>query len=368
MGINGLLPIIRPILTKKHISSYRGKRIGIDGHAWLYQIAPSIAHELFFGVPTTKHIQILSSKIRSLQSNGIHVIFVFDGESLKSKSKTLVERTRKKEAAKAETLKLLKANNVAKAREMMKRCVHITNEVMVSVLEFLRKEKIEFIISPYESDAQLAYLQRIGYIDYILTEDSDLILYDSTKILYKYDLFYVDEYEKDRLGDACGEFFAKNIVDICILSGCDYVAGLSGVGIKTACKLLMLHSSVEGVVEAWKTKMAVPDNFLSEFARAKLTFLHQVVFDPHHNKRVFLSGDFQQKPEFDFLGSFIENEEQFSRGYNLQNKDKISFFVRRSKDDDSTKRIAIPELPVPTQRSDATLIVDEKTVSPYFQK
>ncbi|KAL0265605.1 UNVERIFIED_CONTAM: hypothetical protein PYX00_011318 [Menopon gallinae] len=347
MGIPGLLPIIKPILVKRHISSYAGKKIGIDGHAWLYQIVPSIAQELFFGLPTTRHVHILTRKIRSLKSNGIDdIVFVFDGESLKSKTKTLLERSRKKEAARNETMRLLRANNVTKAREMMQRCVQITSEVMMGVIELLKKEGIEFVISPYESDAQLTYLQRIGHIDYILTEDSDLILYGSTNILYKYDLSHVHEYQRERLAGAWNSFFAENIVDICILSGCDYLDGLDGVGIKTACKLLEKHSSVEKVVEAWRARAGVPENFLEEFERAKMTFKHQVVFDPINKKRVFLSDIPDKGTRPDFLGSFIEDEERFSRGHHLLRKDTMDFFVAETK---RTKKAT--EHPAETKRS-----------------
>lgn len=371
MGIPGLLPIIKPILVKRHISSYAGKKIGIDGHAWLYQIVPSIAQELFFGLPTTRHVHILSKKIRSLKSNGIdNIIFVFDGENLKSKTKTLVERSRKKEAARSETLRLLKANNVSKAREMMQRCVQITGDIMAGVVELLKKENIEFVISPYESDAQLTYLQRIGYIDYILTEDSDLILYGSTNILYKYDLSYVHEYQKEKLQNAWSSFFAENIVDICILSGCDYLDGLDGVGIKTACRLLEKHSSVEKAVEVWKTRANVPDNFLEEFERAKMTFRHQVVFDPISNKRVFLSDISCASTRLDFLGSFIEDEENFSRGHHLLRKSTIDFFVvqrkRKSKDAESSAKVH-KSTEVEPSRVCEDVLVDENAVSPYFQ-
>ena len=46
-------------------------------------------------------------------------------------------------------------------------------------------EEIEFIVSPYEADAQLAYLSRTNYVDYIVTEDSDLIAFGAKRILYK---------------------------------------------------------------------------------------------------------------------------------------------------------------------------------------
>lgn len=57
--------------------------------------------------------------------------------------------------------------------------------VYTSIMEALRKEKIAFLVAPYESDGQLAFLSLQGYIDLIVTEDSDLICYGASPILFK---------------------------------------------------------------------------------------------------------------------------------------------------------------------------------------
>jgi len=36
---------------------------------------------------------------------------------------------------------------------------------------------IDIIVAPYEADAQLAYLNRTKIADYVITEDSDLVLF-----------------------------------------------------------------------------------------------------------------------------------------------------------------------------------------------
>jgi exonuclease 1 len=40
-------------------------------------------------------------------------------------------------------------------------------------------------VAPYEADAQLAYLFIEGKIDVVITEDSDLLAYGVTKVLFK---------------------------------------------------------------------------------------------------------------------------------------------------------------------------------------
>ena len=46
----------------------------------------------------------------------------------------------------------------------------------------------DYLVSPYESDAQLTSLQKIGLVDYILSDDSDLLVFGSlefTKVIFK---------------------------------------------------------------------------------------------------------------------------------------------------------------------------------------
>ncbi len=42
-------------------------------------------------------------------------------------------------------------------------------------------------MAPYEADAQLAYLSKIGHIHAVITEDSDLLAFGATCIFYKMD-------------------------------------------------------------------------------------------------------------------------------------------------------------------------------------
>lgn len=45
--------------------------------------------------------------------------------------------------------------------------------------------KVDFIVAPYEADSQMAYLFKTGKVQLVITEDSDLIAFGVTKLLYK---------------------------------------------------------------------------------------------------------------------------------------------------------------------------------------
>ena len=41
---------------------------------------------------------------------------------------------------------------------------------------------MEFVVAPYEADAQMAFLARNGDVDLVITEDSDLIAYGCPQV------------------------------------------------------------------------------------------------------------------------------------------------------------------------------------------
>lgn len=289
MGITGLLQFLKSSIKPKHIKNYANSTIGIDGHAWIHTVLPAIASDLYYGKPTDKHISLFMSKVKNLQEYGIKPLFVFDGDFLPSKEKTFIERKEAKEKARKEVESCIKRNDMVRARELMKRCVSVTPAILNSIIQILRINNIEYIISPYESDAQLYYLQRSGYIEYILTEDSDLIIYGCTKILYKLSGNRVEEFDSKLLPSCKDQFFAKNILDICILSGCDYLNSIRGVGLITAHKKLKESGGVKEFLQHMiMINKEVPENYYELFMNAKYTFLHHIVYDPISKSRIYL--------------------------------------------------------------------------------
>lgn len=81
-----------------------------------------------------------------------------------------------------------------------------------------------------------------------------------------------------------------------MLSGCDYLPSIAGVGLKTAYHLLRKYKAVEKAVKMIQLegKKTVPKDYLTSFRLAEKVFLHQRVYDPCQKKLVYLtspSGD-----------------------------------------------------------------------------
>jgi exonuclease-1 len=52
-----------------------------------------------------------------------------------------------------------------------------TSNLLLSLLQALKAEQVPYVVAPYEADAQLAYLEKEGIVDGIITEDSDLLVF-----------------------------------------------------------------------------------------------------------------------------------------------------------------------------------------------
>ncbi len=53
---------------------------------------------------------------------------------------------------------------------------------LLSLLQALKRCGVEFIVAPYEADAQMAYLALNGLVAAVLTEDSDLLPYGCPRV------------------------------------------------------------------------------------------------------------------------------------------------------------------------------------------
>ncbi len=77
---------------------------------------------------------------------------------------------------------MLREGNEAKARELFNQAVDITPKMAHQLIKRLQAANIEYVVAPYEADAQMAFLSIIGDVDCIITEDSDLLAFGSQKV------------------------------------------------------------------------------------------------------------------------------------------------------------------------------------------
>jgi exonuclease 1 len=88
MGIQGLLPLLKPIQKHSHLKEFSGQAVGVDAYVWLHRATFGCATDLCLGNPTTRYVTYCMNRVKLLQENGIWPIIVFDGDHLPMKKGT----------------------------------------------------------------------------------------------------------------------------------------------------------------------------------------------------------------------------------------------------------------------------------------
>lgn len=197
-------------------------------------------------------------------------------------------------------IELMRKGKHKEAQNYLRRCVDVTHEMALQLIQACRQINVDCIVAPYEADGQLAYLCKIGIADYVVTEDSDLVLFGCQRILFKLDIFgactLVDA-EKLHLAMGCREdkFTMEKFRFMCILSGCDYVDSLPGIGLAKACKFMLKTEETDMMraldkIPAYLNmrQLTVTNEYKMSVMRANATFQHMVVYDPIQRKQVRL--------------------------------------------------------------------------------
>lgn len=236
------------------------------------------------------------NRVRMLIHFGVTPYLIFDGDNLPSKAGTEKDRRERRKEGKRLGLELLKVGKVAQAQQELQKAVDVTSEMAREFIEELKTINVKYIVAPYEADSQMVYLERKGVIDGILSEDSDLLVFGAKCLITKLDK-YGDCVEVNRNNfTACREISLVGWSDadfrrMAILSGCDYLPSIGGLGLKTAHRMLRQHKTVERLVKAaqFDGKKKVPAGYMDDFEQAERTFLYQWVFCPSANCLVNLT-------------------------------------------------------------------------------
>ncbi|KAL1492318.1 hypothetical protein ABEB36_010579 [Hypothenemus hampei] len=301
MGITGLLPYLAEATKPCHISEFRGGTVAVDSYCLLHKGANGCADKLARGEDSSIYIDYCMKYVKMFLSYDIHPIMVFDGRNLPAKAETEAKRRESRKKAKQRAVELLKLGKTEEAQTYLKQCVDITPTMAHNLIKECRKLKVDCIVAPYESDAQLAFFNLKGVAECVVTEDSDLILFGCKKVMYKLDLSGSGRLvESDKICSAMkmrpDQFTFEKFRYMCILSGCDYVNSLNGIGLKKAEKFLKLTAETDPEIFLKRIprylnmkNLVVTDEYKNNVLIANATFLHQIIFDPYKKELAHLT-------------------------------------------------------------------------------
>ncbi|CAB4016217.1 exonuclease 1-like, partial [Paramuricea clavata] len=110
----------------------------------------------------------------------------------------------------------------SEANKLQSRAASMTFEDIVICLA----HNVKYVVSPYETDAQIAHMPLNGHADFGITEDSDLLVYGCKKAMAKLKLSGDGEYFQ--LAEILGglNLSQKQFQQMCIAAGCDYLTNV----------------------------------------------------------------------------------------------------------------------------------------------
>eukprot|EP00618_Florenciella_parvula_P006655 CAMPEP_0119480558 /NCGR_PEP_ID=MMETSP1344-20130328/9308_1 /TAXON_ID=236787 /ORGANISM="Florenciella parvula, Strain CCMP2471" /LENGTH=499 /DNA_ID=CAMNT_0007514879 /DNA_START=170 /DNA_END=1666 /DNA_ORIENTATION=+ len=338
MGISGLLPMVKPVTHSVDASELAGLRVAIDAYGWLHKSVNTCATDLALGRPTTRYVDYVIGHVSSLVSCGVKVTLVFDGAPLPSKAGTERERHLKREEARRLGLRLLREGNESAAHAAFGKAVDVSCRMAATVIAAAKakwgvdNEKVKWVVAPYEADAQLAFLARNNHVDVVISEDSDCLAYEVPRTVFKFDVktgsgqavLLKDVLRMDgRSGGLDFRGFSKEmLLHMCVLSGCDYLPSVKGVGLKNAHDLVgqggnstapiptppISSTTTAAIITAASASGPAPQrerrslvesttipplscahNVRAGFLKALATFHYQRVFDPATSRLVPLT-------------------------------------------------------------------------------
>lgn len=279
----------------------------MDAMCWLHRGSVASAWELLTGRDTDKFLRFFVKMLVLCNICGVKPIIVFDGASLPAKAKEEAERRHRraentnKAKEEIESRKITSLGQVDnRLRSMIVQSVSISAEMITRTMSVLRRLNVDFVVAPYEADAQLAFMYRQGIVSAVVSEDSDLIAFGCHRLLAKMDTNgdFVDvridwafkgadlPSKPSNLGELgkLERWTESMFVDLCILSGSDYKLGkISGIGIKKAFQLLNRYRGIQRIVDeisrAKKWTKEDREKFIFDFHYAKIAFQKHRVID-----------------------------------------------------------------------------------------
>ena len=279
MGIKSLTKTIQKespsSIVHENLYKLTGKRVAVDASLIIYQQLLNNSKGKLFKTSNgkiTNHITGLFYKIMNYISLNITLIFIFDGKPPDNKKDCIEERKKKSEKAKELSTT---ATTDEEKQKYEKASIRVTKEMINDVKNLLNLMGISYIHPDGEGEAYASELCRIGYVDYVLSEDMDSLVYGCPKLIRK----CVDKSfkRKDIVSIFNYETLIKDIdltpdqfVEFCILCGCDYCNSPPKIGPITALKLIKQYGSIDPIIEL--PKYTFPENYKDVFMNAKKNF------------------------------------------------------------------------------------------------
>lgn len=275
MGLN-----IREIIPKKDLefSDLKGKIVCVDAFNTLYQFLSTIKQADGTSLKDaegriTSHLSGILYRNVALISEGVKLVYVFDGKPPELKSKIHAERRKVKEAALEKYEAAKQAEDIDSMRKYSSQLVRLEPGMIEESKELLNSLGVITVDAPSEGEAEAAYLCNKDDAYAAVSQDYDSLLFGAKRLIQNLTLSrkrktsggsYVEvRPTMIELKDVLAELgiTREKLICVGILIGTDYnPKGIPGIGQKTALKLVKEYNTPKEIFDSVKEKIEALDD------------------------------------------------------------------------------------------------------------
>ena len=212
----------------------------------------------------TSHLSGILFRMANFLEKGIRPVFVFDGKPDELKMATIDKRRKVRDTAGERWREALERGDEAEAYKQARSSTRVDETIIGTSKELLRLMGIPIVQAPGEGEAQASYMVIKGDARYVVSQDYDTLLFGAPTLVRNLTVSGKRKIrgrqitvspERIVLTDFLGglQISREQLIQIGILVGTDFNAGVEGVGAKTGLKLVQ-----KGEFES-KLKEKVPD-------------------------------------------------------------------------------------------------------------
>jgi len=185
MGLN-----IRDIIPRKEleISDLNGKTVCVDAFNILYQFLSTVRQ--VDGTPlmdnkkrVTSHLSGIFYRNINLLSEGMKLVYVFDGKPPEQKGKIHVRREAGRDVAKERYEEAKQQEDISGMRRYGSQLIRLEDEMIVESKELLEAMGIAVVQAPGEGEAEAAYLSRKKEVYAAVSQDYDTLLFGAKALI-----------------------------------------------------------------------------------------------------------------------------------------------------------------------------------------
>jgi len=258
--------VLTPIIKNQPIAldALHGKTLAVDGNGELYQFLALI--RLRDGSPlrdgcgrVTSHLSGLFFRTtRLISEHALRPVFVFDGTPPPRKKATLEKRREVKRQFEREHAEALARGDLAAAYSKATMTSRLTREMVDEARELLRLLGLPTVQAPAEGEAQAAHMAMRPVVWAAASKDYDTLLFGAPRLVrfitisgkeflpsqgtFRPIVPEIIELQR-QLDD--WHLTREQLVDVAILIGTDFNAGVKGIGPKKALRLVQTHGRIE---------------------------------------------------------------------------------------------------------------------------